>query len=77
MSPYDMSQEQSRELWARIAAPILLVSGKESWFRHGEREDPTRLFKNARHVVVEQAGHWVQHDQLAEFLRLTNEFFAD
>ena len=77
MSPFDMTQDQSRELWGRIEAPILLVSGKESWFRHGDRDDPVQYFRNARHEVVDKAGHWVHHDRLDEFLRLTREFFAE
>ena len=77
MSPFDMTQEQSRELWRRIEAPILLVSGKESWFRHGDREDPAQFFQNAKHVVMDKAGHWVHHDRLDEFLQLTREFFGN
>lgn len=77
MSPFDMSIEQSRELWDRIEAPILLVSGSESWHGQGRSEDPAQFFPNARHVQVEDAGHWVHHDRLDEFLRLTREFFAE
>jgi pimeloyl-ACP methyl ester carboxylesterase len=72
-----MNQDQVRELWGRIEAPVLLISGRESWFKHADREDPTQFFQDARHVVVEKAGHWVQHDQLEEFLGLTKNFFAE
>ena len=77
MAPFDITIEQSRELWGRIEAPVLLVSGKESWFGQIKRPDPTEVFQNARHVMVENAGHWVQHDQLDEFLGLTKDFFAE
>lgn len=77
MAPFDITIEQSRELWGRIEAPVLLVSGKESWFGQIKRPDPTEVFQNARHVTVENAGHWVQHDQLDEFLTLTKDFFAE
>ena len=77
MSPFDLGMEQSRELWGRIEAPVLLISGSESWFGQGKREDVTQLFQDARHEMVQNAGHWVQHDQLDEFLRLTTEFFAE
>ena len=77
MSPFDMNMEQTRELWKRIESPLLLISGKESWFGQSRREDPSTFFNNARHVMVDNAGHWVQHDQLDEFLRLTKEFFAE
>jgi pimeloyl-ACP methyl ester carboxylesterase len=77
MSPFDMTQAQSRELWQRINAPILLISGKESWHGQGGREDPAQYFPNARHVQIENAGHWVHHDQLEQFLALSRDFFAD
>ena len=77
MSPFDMNIEQTRELWQRIEAPVLLVSGSESWFAAHRKEDPTVHFQNARHVQVKNAGHWVQHDQLEEFLTLTREFFEE
>jgi pimeloyl-ACP methyl ester carboxylesterase len=77
MSPFDMTQEQTRELWARIDAPLLLVSGKESWHGQGKGEDPVEYFQNARHEMIEKAGHWVHHDQLDQFLALTRAFFAE
>ncbi len=77
MSPFDMTMDQSRELWKRIDAPLLLVSGNESWMGQARREDPSTLFQNARHVAMENAGHWVHHDRLDDFLALTREFFAE
>jgi pimeloyl-ACP methyl ester carboxylesterase len=77
MSPYDMNIEQTRELWSRISSPILLVSGKESWHGQGKGEDPAVHFQNARHEMIEKAGHWVHHDQLDQFLTLTRDFFSE
>jgi pimeloyl-ACP methyl ester carboxylesterase len=73
MAPYDMTMEQTWELWGRIDSPVLLISGSESWM--GSRQkDPTEPFQNATHIKVEDAGHWVHHDQLAEFLSLAGDF---
>jgi pimeloyl-ACP methyl ester carboxylesterase len=77
MSPFDMTREQTQELWGRIECPVLLVSGTESWFGQEVREDPVPFFRNAEHVQIEEAGHWVHHDQLDEFLTLTRSFFSD
>jgi pimeloyl-ACP methyl ester carboxylesterase len=73
MAPYDMTMEQTWELWGRIECPVLLVSGSESWMA-GRQKDPTEPFQNATHVKIEDAGHWVHHDQLDEFLSLTRDF---
>ncbi|MGI9323378.1 MAG: alpha/beta fold hydrolase [Pseudomonadales bacterium] len=77
MAPFDMTREQTTQLWGRIDAPVLLVSGTESWWPQGEREDPVPHFKNARHIQLEQAGHWVHHDRLDEFLNITKAFLDE
>lgn len=77
MSHFDMNQEETRELWARINAPLLLVSGSESWHGQGKSDDPTKFFPNASHIMVEAAGHWVHHDQLDQFIAIINDFFGE
>ena len=77
LSPFDITREQTYELWSRIDAPVLLVSGAESWFHSQGREDPLPHFRNARHVQVENAGHWLHHDQLGEFLQIAGDFLAE
>jgi pimeloyl-ACP methyl ester carboxylesterase len=73
----DLPPDDVRELWRNIACPVLLLTGSESWMRSGG--DPDALigeFAHARHVVVEEAGHWVQHDQLDVFLKLVDDFLT-
>ncbi len=77
LSPFGITREQTHELWSRIDAPVLLMSGSESWFHSQGREDPLPHFRNARHVQVENAGHWLHHDQLDEFLRIAGDFLAE
>jgi pimeloyl-ACP methyl ester carboxylesterase len=71
----DLSPADIHALWRNISCPVLLVAGSESWTRSGS--EPSELvaeFADARHVVVERAGHWVQHDQLDVFLDLVQDF---
>ena len=73
----DLPGEDVRALWQNVACPILLITGSESWLRSGG--DPAELvgeFADARHVVVDGAGHWVQHDQLEPFLELVGAFLS-
>ncbi len=74
MAPFDMNAEETQELWQRIQCPLLLISGSESWNRRAARADPSKQFKDASHITVKNAGHWVHHDQLDEFLRLSRAF---
>jgi len=75
-TPFGIDPEQTKKLWECIACPTLLVRGGDSW-----AEDPYELgipahFRNAEFVTVEGASHWVHHDRLDEFLRLTREFLV-
>ncbi|MFW6094735.1 MAG: alpha/beta fold hydrolase, partial [Pseudomonadota bacterium] len=74
--PTGLDFEQQYELWARITCPTLLIRGTESWASDPEKDGRARHFHNARVVNVENAGHWVHHDRLEEFLHLTREFLG-
>lgn len=72
---YDVGEMQA--MWGRIDCPVLFVRGLKSW--HGDPEKDGRLdaFRDVRQVGIEDAEHWVHHDQLDEFLRVTREFLAE
>lgn len=73
----DLPPDDVRELWRNIACPVLLVAGSESWIRLGGDADAlVGQFADARHAVVDGAGHWVQHDQLDAFVALIDDFLA-
>jgi pimeloyl-ACP methyl ester carboxylesterase len=72
--PYEMTVGEIEELWARIACPTLLVYGTESWASDPQKDGRSRHFGNAKVVAIENAGHWVHHDQLGAFLDLLRGF---
>ena len=70
---WDFGRDQVRALWSEIACPVLLISGAESWAaRTGP--DLLRDFRDARHEIVPNAGHWVHHDQLDIVSALVRDF---
>lgn len=75
--PYGLSQDELHGLWARIACPTLLIRGTESWASDPIADGRAAHFRNATVVNVEEAGHWVHHDKLDEFLGLVRDFLAD
>ena len=77
MTPFGMNRDDSHELWKRIDKPVLLLSGTGSWFNEAQEDDPLAFFQQARHVQMEGAGHWLHHDRLDEFLKVTREFLAE
>jgi pimeloyl-ACP methyl ester carboxylesterase len=72
--PYDMSYRAIEELWSEITCPTMLIYGKESWASNPEKDGRIKHFKNAEVVEFDQAGHWVHHDRLHDFLSTTAEF---
>ncbi|HEX5512765.1 MAG TPA: alpha/beta hydrolase [Gammaproteobacteria bacterium] len=72
--PYDMSQSDIEHLWSRISCPTLLVYGKESWASNPQSDGRARHFQKAQVATIDNAGHWVHHDQLDKFLQLLHDF---
>jgi len=72
--PYEMTAAEIEELWRRISCPTLLLYGKESWASEPVKDGRADHFRDAKVVTIENAGHWVHHDRLDEFLDLVREF---
>ena len=76
-SPLHLQPEETNRLWNRIACPTLLVRGTESWASDPLEDGRAAHFRHARVVNVEDAGHWVHHDQLEVFLDHVRRFLAE
>jgi pimeloyl-ACP methyl ester carboxylesterase len=70
----DMTTSEQQQLWDRIACPTLMFYGRESWASNPAEDGRIRLFRTARVVSVEGAGHWVHHDRLDLFLDEVRRF---
>lgn len=75
-SPYEFNVAEAREIWNQISCPVLLIRGSESWASDPEEDGKASAFHDYRNVQVRDAGHWVHHDQLEEFVRIVREFLA-
>lgn len=69
-----MAIQDTLALNSKINCPTMLVRGTESWASDPEVDGRAALFQNVRVENVENAGHWVHHDQLDIFLALLNDF---
>ncbi|MDD9936413.1 MAG: alpha/beta hydrolase [Myxococcales bacterium] len=76
-SPFSFNAQEMYELWSKISCPTLLIRGTDSWVGDPERDGRLQHFQDARAVTIDDAGHWVHHDQLDEFLRITRAFLAE
>ena len=75
--PIGLPFEEQYKLYARISCPTLLVRGTESWASDPSKDGRADHFQDVRVENVEDAGHWVHHDQLEIFLGLVRDFLAD
>lgn len=68
MTPYDMPQEELEKLWANITCPTLLLYGEKSWASNPAEDGRIEHFQNAKVKLYKDAGHWLHHDKLSEFV---------
>lgn len=72
--PFGLTDDDVAEFLGSITCPTLLFWGRQSFARDPEDDPHAAAIRNRKIVKVDQAGHWVHHDQLALFLRETREF---
>lgn len=75
-APYGASLDDATEVMSQITCPTLLFWGTQSFARDPEMDERTSVIRNRQVVRVENAGHWVHHDQLDVFLKETKKFLA-
>ncbi len=72
--PNAYDAEGIHRLWSLIESPVLLFRGKESWADNPVDDGRAAHFKDYRYVEVDQAGHWVHHDQFETFMSHLADF---
>jgi pimeloyl-ACP methyl ester carboxylesterase len=72
--PFGVGLPEARDILAQIECPTLLFWGRQSFARDPENDPQAEAIRNKKIVKVDQAGHWLHHDQLELFLRETREF---
>jgi pimeloyl-ACP methyl ester carboxylesterase len=72
--PYGQRMDEMQEILGRIQCSVLLFWGTESWMTNPETDDRVEAIPNRQVVKVQNAGHWLHHDQLGVFLENTIAF---
>lgn len=75
-SPSDISHDDFVQLWREITCPTWLVYGATSWASNPEKDGRIEPFQDASVSVIEQAGHWLHHDQFEDFMRQLESFLG-
>ena len=72
--PVELRPEEAPPIWARVRCPVLLLIGDEAAGRGVQSPADADHFRDARTLVVPDAGHWVHHDQPAAVLDAIRRF---
>ena len=75
--PYWLNNDESVAVLERVTCPALLFWGRQSFAKDPENDVRAMAIKDRRIVKVDQAGHWVHHDQLELFMRETKKFLDE
>ncbi len=73
-APHDLTEPEVHQLWARITCPMLHIYGRQSKASNPFEDGRAQHLPTARFEFVDDAGHWVHHDQLETFLAMTQAF---
>ena len=76
-SPYEFNMGDARDLWNQIRCAILIIWGEDGWGRREGFEVDLSPFHDVRAVKVNDAGHWVHHDQFGIFMELVDGFLKE
>ena len=75
--PYGSDVGDAAEVLKCITCPTLLFWGRQSFAKDPEPDPLGQTIRNRQFVKVDNAGHWLHHDQFELFLRETRAFLAD
>lgn len=76
--PIGLRQEDIEDIWRNIQCPILHLVGSNSHFKRASfHEQPLDgFFQDSRTTVIQDAGHWLHHDQLEATVTEIREFLG-
>lgn len=72
----DIALSEQNGLWREINCPVLHLYGLESYAASPRHDGRLDFFTDAKLVEIANAGHWLHHDQLSDFLRETRAFLS-
>jgi pimeloyl-ACP methyl ester carboxylesterase len=72
----EIRRDELPRFWEAIECPVLLVFARNSHMRGNQRTDAEDFIRDARTVYIDDAGHWLHHDQPAALLEDLRPFLA-
>lgn len=76
-APIGLKDDEIAALYRRISCPTLLVYGTNSWAASSLLDGRANAIHDVRIEGVQDAGHWVHHDKLEQFLGIVHRFLNE
>lgn len=64
------------QVWARISCPTLFIHGSECTLVDAQSIGALDCIRTATMTTIQDAGHWLHHDKLAEFMAIVQRFLV-
>lgn len=71
----EIRREELPRFWSAIECPTLLLFARET--RVAQRTDAGEFIRGSRTAFIEDAGHWLHHDQLEATIAQVKPFLAE
>ena len=69
----DWTEAETKSIWSNIRCPMLLIGGSESGHQRPELQGIGDSLVGER-IVIQDAAHWVHHDQFERFVQAVRRF---
>ncbi len=76
-TPYPMPYEDMASIFENISCPTLLLNAKQGFGHRTGQDDSLKYFKQGQVVDIDNAGHWVHHDQFEEVMTAIRSFLKE
>jgi pimeloyl-ACP methyl ester carboxylesterase len=73
---HDIADDHTVALWERITCPTLIVNARNGYPHRIGQDGTARHFRNVDVVDVDDAGHWLHHDQPGRVLAHVQSFLG-
>ena len=72
--PYSLDYADMCALWENIDCPTLLLNAKQGFQHRTGQDDTLKHFRHGQVVDIDDAGHWLHHDQFETYISIVRDF---
>lgn len=75
-APLGINYSDMMKIWQQINCPTLLLNACQGFEHRTGQDDSLEYFRHGKVVDIDEAGHWLHHDQFDGFIHQARQFMA-